>query len=108
MPAPPTPDPFYWRTFNVLLRLLGIGATFGGTVVVVVFGLGLPAPPGIEPVIRWSSIIPGALLLLIGLGFLLLPPYRPDLGDQGPLVNLLRPQRGMSWWTGDRRPSKSA
>lgn len=103
MSATPTPDPFYWRSFNVLLRLLGIGATFGGTVVVVVFGLGIPAPPGMERVTSWSSLVPGLLLLLLGLGFLMLPPYRPDLGDRGPLVSLLRPQRGTSWWTGDRR-----
>lgn len=103
MPPSPTPDPFYWRTFNVLLRLLGFGATFGGSVVVVVFGLGIPAIPGVHQEVSWVAILPGALLLLLGLGFLMLPPYRPDLGDQGPLVSLLRSQRGMSWWTGDRR-----
>jgi hypothetical protein len=102
MSRPPAPDPFYWRSFNVLLRLLGIGATFAGAVVVVVFGLGIPAPPGAERVMNWNSLVPGALLLLLGLGFLMLPPYRPDLGDKGPLVSLLRSQRGMSWWTGDR------
>src|SRR5574338_188759 len=103
MSRSPSPDPFYWRAFNLLLRLLGIGATFGGSVVVVVFGLGVPAPAGMERVTSWSSLIPGALLLLLGLGFLLLPPYRPDLGDTGPLVSLLRAQRGVSWWTGDRK-----
>ena len=45
----------------------------------------------------------GTILLLLGLGFLLLPPYRPDRGDTGPLVSLLRPQRGRSWWTGEPR-----
>lgn len=99
----PAPDPFYWRSFNLLLRLLGIGATFAGAVVVVVFGLGIPAPSGVERVTSWSSLLPGILLLLIGLGFLMLPPYRPDLGDKGPLVTLVRSQRGVSWWTGDRR-----
>ncbi len=99
------PDPFYWRSFNVMLRLLGLGATFAGAVVVVVFGLGIPAPPGVARVTSWSSLIPGGLLLLLGLGFLMLPPYRPDLGDRGPLVSLLRSQRGMSWWTGERRPA---
>lgn len=99
----PTEDPFYWRTFNILLRLLGIGATFGGSVVLVVFGLGYPAPPGVEQRISWGSIASGALLLLLGLGFLLLPPFRPDHGDTGPVVNLLRPQRGRGWWTGEPR-----
>lgn len=103
MPPSPAPDPFYWRTFNILLRLLGVGATFGGTVVVVMFGLGLPEIPGIARTTSWAAIIPGTILLLLGLGFLLLPPYRPDRGDTGPLVSLLRPQRGRSWWTGEPR-----
>ncbi len=98
-----TPDPFYWRTFNLLLRLLGIGATFAGTVVVVVFGFGYPPPQGMEQQVSVASIVSGALLLLLGLGFLMLPPYRPDQGDTGPVVNLLRPQRGRSWWTGESR-----
>lgn len=97
------PDPFYWRTFNVLLRLLGIGATFGGSVVLVVFGLGYPPPAGGERVSSLGSILSGAFLLLLGLGFLMLPPFRPDRGDTGPLVNLMRPQRGRSWWTGEPR-----
>lgn len=98
------PDPFYWRTFNILLRLLGIGATFGGSVVLVVFGLGYPPPPEVERHVSWGSIVSGAFLLLLGLGFLMLPPYRPDRGDGGPVVNLLRPQRGRGWWTGEPRP----
>jgi hypothetical protein len=101
MPSSTGSDPFYWRTFNVLLRLLGLGATFAGSVVVVTFGLGIPAPQGIEPHLSWGALASGVLLLLIGLGFLILPPYRPDQGDTGPLVSLLRPQRGRRWWTGD-------
>jgi len=95
------PDPFFWRTFNILLRLLGLGATFAGSVVVMTFGLGIPAPPGMERQLSWGALVAGSFLLLIGLGFLMLPPYRPDRGDTGPLVSLLRPQRGRSWWTGD-------
>jgi hypothetical protein len=100
----PRPDPFYWRAFNVLLRLLGIGATFAGTVVTVVFGLGIPAPPGMERQTSWGALVPGVLLLFLGLGFLMLPSYRPDRGDTGPVVSLLRPQRGRGWWTGEPRP----
>jgi hypothetical protein len=101
MTPAPRPDPFYWRTFNILLRLLGLGATFAGSVVVVTFGLGIPAPVGVERQPSWGALLAGTFLLLIGLGFLMLPPYRPDRGDSGPLVSLLRPQRGRRWWTGD-------
>jgi hypothetical protein len=100
MPGP-APDSVYWRMFNVLLRLLGLGATFAGSVVVVTFGFDMPAPPGMEPRVSWGSLATGILLLLIGLGFLMLPPFRPDMGDTGPLVGLLRPRRGRRWWTGD-------
>lgn len=103
MPIDPAPDPFYWRAFNVLLRLLGLGATFGGSVVTVVFGLGVPAPPGHEPARSWTALAAGVFLLLIGLGFLMLPPYRPDRGDTGSFVSLLRTQRGRSWWTGESK-----
>ena len=104
MPSSPAPDPFYWRAFNILLRLLGIGATVAGSVVALVFGLGIPAPPGVVRQTSWGALIPGVLLLLIGLGFLMLPPYRPDRRDSGPVVSLLRPQRRRGWWTGDPRP----
>lgn len=97
------PDPFYWRAFNILLRLLGVGATFAGSVVLVVFGLGYPPPQGIEQQTSWGAIVSGSFLLLIGLGFLVLPPYRPDRGDVGPVVNLLRPKQGRGWWTGEPR-----
>jgi hypothetical protein len=69
--------------------------------VVVTFGLGLPAPAGMERQLSWGAVVAGAFLLLIGLGFLILPPFRPDRGDSGPWVSLLRPRPGRRWWTGD-------
>lgn len=97
------PDAFYWRTFNVLMRLLGIGATFAGAVVATTFGLGIPSLAGVEPMIDYRSLVAGALVALLGLGFLLNPAFRPDLGDTGLPVNPLRPRTGRRWWTGDRR-----
>jgi hypothetical protein len=98
-------DPFYWRAFNVLMRLLGIGATFAGTIVVTTFGLGIPAPPGVAPAIDRVSLVTGGLVALLGLGFLMLPPFRPDQGDDTLVVNpfraLTEPKR-RRWWTGDQ------
>jgi hypothetical protein len=98
-------DPFYWRTFNVLLRLLGLGATFAGVVVATTFGLGIPALAGVEPTIDYRSLAAGIFLALLGLGFLMIPPFRPDLGDVNLFASPFRahtePKR-RRWWTGDR------
>jgi hypothetical protein len=92
-------DGFYWRTFNVLLRLLGLGATFAGTVVVLGFGLGLGAGPGGSSI---PALLAGLLLAFLGLGFLLLRPFRPDLGDSGIRFAPSSAEGRRRWWTGDR------
>jgi hypothetical protein len=103
----PTTDPSIWRLFNINLRLLGIGATFAGAVAFVTVGLGLPAPAGVDPVRNVPVLIGGGLLLLLGLGFLMLSPYRPDLGDSGlPFNPWRRPSSPRTWWTGDPRPTR--
>ena len=97
-------DPGQWRLFNVLLRLLGIGATFAGGVTIITFGLGLPPIEGQPPVTSLPALLAGLLVLLLGLGFLMIPAFRPDLGDtrvvSNPLRTLLQP-RTRRWWTGD-------
>ncbi len=97
-------DPYLWRLFNLNLRLLGFGATFAGTIAFVTFGLGLP-PIGDQPPVRHlPSLLGGALVALCGLGFLMLSPYRPDLGDSGlPFNPWRRTTQRRSWWTGDPR-----
>jgi hypothetical protein len=100
----PRTDPSQWRVFNVLLRLLGIGATFSGLVALTTFGLGLPAPEGQSPAASWPSLLAGALVTLVGLGFLMIPPFRPDQGDTKVVSNPVRAWSGSprrSWWTGD-------
>ncbi|MBK6422680.1 MAG: hypothetical protein IPI38_08300 [Gemmatimonadetes bacterium] len=102
MPQPGT-DPFHWRAFNVMLRLLGIGATFSGVIAFVTVGLGLP-PMGDGPPLRnTAGLLSGGFLGLLGLGFLMLKPFRPDLGDVGAPLSPLRTVQGRRrWWTGDR------
>jgi len=96
-------DPSLWRLFNIHLRLLGIGATFAGTIAVVTFGLGLPPVAGQEPVRSIPVLLGGGLVTLLGLGFLMLRPYRPDLGDTGlPFNPYRRSGDRRRWWTGDR------
>ncbi len=102
---PPDTDPSQWRVFNVLLRLLGLGATFAGLVATTSFGFGIPAPFGQDPVTSWPTVIAGGLVTLLGLGFLMMPAFRPDLGDTRVVRNPFRvwsePSR-RTWWTGDR------
>ena len=102
MPQPGT-DPFHWRAFNVMLRLLGIGATFSGVIAFVTVGLGLP-PMGDGPPLRnTAGLLSGGFLGLLGLGFLMLKPFRPDLGDVGAPLSPLRTVQGRRrWWTGGR------
>ena len=96
------PDPFYWRSFNILLRLLGLGATFSGAVTMVTVGLGLPPIEGQEPVRSVTGLIAGATVGLLGLGFLMPKPFRPDLGDTGLPLNPFRAAAvKRRWWTGD-------
>lgn len=98
-------DPGIWRLFNINLRLLGLGATFAGSIAFVTFGLGLPPLAGQAPVQNIPTLLGGALVALLGLGFLLLAPYRPDLGDTGlPFNPWRRPAQRRRWWTGDPRP----
>jgi hypothetical protein len=100
----PSPDPGYWRVFNVMLRLLGIGGTFAGLAATISFGLGWPPLEGQAPVTNLSSLISGGLVTFLGLGFLMIPPFRPDLGDTRVVTNPFRvwlTPRRRSWWTGD-------
>jgi hypothetical protein len=89
-----------------MLRLMGIGATFSGVIAFVTVGLGLP-PLGGEPALRnTAGLVSGAILGLLGMGFLMLKPYRPDLGDRGSPLSPFRAARGRRrWWTGDSRES---
>jgi hypothetical protein len=101
---PPT-DPTQWRIFNVLLRLLGIGATFAGLVAATTVGLGIPPVEGSTAAINWPALLSSALVTLLGLGFLMIPPFRPDQGDTKVVTNPFKPlggHAGRSWWTGDR------
>jgi hypothetical protein len=97
-------DPTQWRIFNVLIRLLGLGASFAGLVAAVGFGVGIPAAEEAQPVISWPALLSGGLVTLLGLGFLMIPAFRPDLGDtrvvSNPFRSLMGPRR-RSWWTGD-------
>ncbi len=98
-------DPFTWRAFNVLMRLLGFGATFAGTAVATTFGFGVAAPAGGPTTVEPLTLGSGALVALLGLGFLLLPPFRPDLGDTALVVNPFHAPTGRRrWWTGDPQP----
>jgi len=100
----PPVDSSQWRVFNVLLRLLGLGATFSGVVAIVTIGFGIPAPYGEDPVTSWPTVAGGTLVTLLGLGFLMIPAFRPDQGDITVVRNPFRTwsePKHRTWWTGD-------
>lgn len=98
-----TSHPSIWRLFNIQLRLLGLGATFAGSIAFVTFGLGIPPAAGHEPARSIASLLAGGMVALLGLGFLMLRPFRPDLGDTGLPFNPYRATgERRRWWTGDR------
>jgi membrane protein implicated in regulation of membrane protease activity len=83
-------ETWHWRTFNVLVRLFGLAALMVGAVV-------LATGPW------WLGIV----VIAMGVAFMTVRPYRPDLGD---VERLIEPQEfaGNSkarrrWWTGDRQ-----
>ena len=99
--SPVKPDPAVWKVFNVQLRLLGMGAIFAGLVALVTYGMGWPPLPGEAPARSVGAMVGGGLVALLGFGFLMLKPYRPDLGDTRLLLNLYRRTDSRRWWTGD-------
>ncbi|HTS88309.1 MAG TPA: hypothetical protein VMG41_07430 [Gemmatimonadales bacterium] len=98
--------PSYWRSFTILLRLLGLGATFAGLATITSYGLGWPAPEGESLRLDWPSFFGGGVVTILGVLFLLLPAYRPDLGDTTVVFNPWHAVQGTlsrKWWTGDLR-----
>ena len=82
----------YWRLFNFAVRLLGMGFAAVGLVLIITH----PGDSGSE---RSVGIVVGAVVVLLGIGLLLVRPYRPDLGDAA----LGQPPQGRSWLTGDAK-----
>ncbi len=66
-------------------------------------GFGYPPIGGQPSELNWPGLLTGGLVALLGLGFLMNAPFRPDLGDIGLPINPLRPRAGRSWWTGDEK-----
>jgi len=88
---------FHWRTFNLLLRIMGILWVLGGVGFILwsIYFLFEPAPPNanylVGPAVDYAVV--GTFVIVVGVLCLKLEPYRPDLGAvEGPY----------RWWTGDK------
>ena len=88
---------WHWRMFNILARLFGLLACVGGLVglvsVFIEFGAHqFPASAS------WLGLALILFVLAMGIAFLLVRPYRPDL-EQGAIGG---PQSSsVNWWTGE-------
>jgi len=90
----------YWRAMNVFARVVGIWWLAAGIffILLSIYYMFALAPPGVDyflnPSIDYG--MSGALVAVIGVAFLRIKPYRPDLE---------RIEDPCSWWTGDKSSS---
>jgi hypothetical protein len=81
-------EKWHWRVLTVAARLFGLMAV----VVAIAF-------------FASSMMLAGVMVALIGIPFLFVRPFRPDLGDTSPVVDPIgvrgNSKRRRRWWTGD-------
>jgi hypothetical protein len=107
-------ETFHWRLVTIMLRLFGIVASLLG-MASCVYGISLVLRPASTVYVegiptsdlgpKLMFLVVGPVFVAIGVAFMRVRPYRPDLGDVSYLVdpfgargNALGPRR---WWTGD-------
>lgn len=107
------------RFLNVLRRVAALGFVSLGSLAVIV-SLAWIVLPGLFPDVPrapvWGQLIYALLfgfLVALGIHWMRVPTYRPDLGDTMRLVGTepwpeeLARRHGRSWWTGDPRPENA-
>jgi hypothetical protein len=94
---------FHCRALNVLARLCGVGFLLGGAAMV---GSPLLSAEQLATGTWIGVILAGLGSCAIGVGFLTVRTWRPDLGDTIPTTS--RRYEPRSWWTGDPKPPSSA
>ena len=100
---------WYWRVFNLLVRVLGLVALLSGAVFIVWGAVRMVRMDFIrmEDAPTLAILPVGLLVAAFGLAILGAPTYRPDQGDVpwrfDPFGTKTQssPSR-RSWWTGDR------
>ena len=94
---------YHGRALNILARLCGIGFLLTGAAMVA---SPLLSTEQLTTGLRIGLIVTGLGALAIGVSFLMVRAWRPDLGDT------IRANSGRhasrSWWTGDPKPPSSA
>jgi len=87
-------ETIHWTVFNVLARLFGLLGVFIGAVYVPLSIFQLTQ--GFDAV---SDLLVSAFALVVGIGFVSVRPYRPDLSSEG-LGSKQDQETRSSWWTG--------
>ena len=76
----------YWKTFNVLGRIIGVGFIFNGSVISIWgFSLIVGNDKHYEATDKWLMACVPLLVVLLGILLLRARPYRPDLPEQKPV-----------------------
>jgi hypothetical protein len=110
------PHAWPWRLFNIALRLAGLFTALGAaaglawSILLIVHSSVVAGAQGAlaDPSLAGLLLFASAWFLILGLGILRAPAYRPDLGDADYLIDpvghklrqVFAPSR--TWWTGDR------
>ena len=95
-------EKWHWRLFNVLARAFGLMSIFAGLAFVAsaVFYALHPDDAGNVRTLSGSAALEftvgAAFCLAMGILFLKVRPYRPDISSQETLTS-------RSWWTGEPR-----
>ena len=89
-----------WRIFNVLARVFGLLACLGGLTGLVSIFIEFRAHQ-VRASASWLGLALVLVVLAMGIAFLLVRPYRPDL--QQATVGGPQPS-SVTWWTGEPKP----
>jgi hypothetical protein len=92
----------HWSLVNVLARIFGIVATIVGVIFLLLGGYSLvfPDSPSIEGMPAVLSLGVGIFGVVVGVAFLRVRSYRPDLAGSETKGSRSGDNSQRSWWTG--------
>lgn len=95
-------ETLHWRAFNIMARLFGLMALLAGSVFLCSAFITLDIGESVSNRDMTGDFLVGIFTFVIGIAFLKVAPYRPDLRvDKIDSPNASKSKLG--WWTGSQR-----